>query len=180
LGGGVGLLVDTGSPGNLQGSEFRQMAEAEAIAAGRGPVVYTPLQTNLGVGGVGKGTQTATHKATIPIGIDGEIDGRFSAPELPSSGCPGLLGRRSLKDHRTLIDCYNNRMYCIGPGGYKIHLSPGSRIHGLSESPAGHMMLPCSRFPATRTPPVPSASFNVEQQDSTEATQSRETPPSRI
>ena len=54
LGGGVGLLVDTGSPGNLQGSEFRQMAEAEAIAAGRGPAVYTPLQTNLEVGGVGK------------------------------------------------------------------------------------------------------------------------------
>eukprot|EP00973_Karenia_brevis_P044642 6182743-Karenia_brevis.AAC.1 len=37
-------------------------------------------------------------------------------------------------------------MYQLGPGGYKIMLSPGTRTYELEESHAGHLMLPCSRF----------------------------------
>ena len=45
-------------------------------------------------------------------------------------------------EQRTLIDVYNNRMYTVGPGGYEIKLSPGSRVYDLSTSPSGHMILP--------------------------------------
>eukprot|EP00973_Karenia_brevis_P018152 2492520-Karenia_brevis.AAC.1 len=37
-------------------------------------------------------------------------------------------------------------MHQVGPGGYKILLSPGTRTYELEESHTGHLMLPCSRF----------------------------------
>ena len=51
-----------------------------------------------------------------------------------------------MKKLRTLIDTFTGKMYLVGPGGYEIHLSPGSEVHDLEESAAGHLMLPCSRF----------------------------------
>ena len=51
-----------------------------------------------------------------------------------------------MKKLRTLIDTFTGKMYLVGPGGYEIRLSPGSEVHSLEESPAGHLMLPCSRF----------------------------------
>ena len=47
---------------------------------------------------------------------------------------------------RCLLDCFNGQLYRIGPGGYQLHLSPGSVKYPLEESHAGHLMLPCSRF----------------------------------
>ena len=51
-----------------------------------------------------------------------------------------------MKKLRTLIDTFSGKMYLVGPGGYELRLSPGSEMHKLEESPAGHLMLPCSRF----------------------------------
>ena len=51
-----------------------------------------------------------------------------------------------MKKFRTLIDTFTGKMFLVGPGGYEIHLSPGSEVHELEESSAGHLMLPCSRF----------------------------------
>ena len=63
-----------------------------------------------------------------------------------SSSVPALLGRKSLRTQRSILDCYNNLMYTIGPGGYKLQLSPGSKEYKLEESHAGHLMLPCDEF----------------------------------
>ena len=70
----------------------------------------------------------------------------YTAPELPNAQTPALLGQRSMKKLRTLIDTFTGKMFLVGPGGYEIHLSPGSAVHELDESSAGHLMLPCSRF----------------------------------
>ena len=51
-----------------------------------------------------------------------------------------------MKKLRTLIDTFTGKMFLVGPGGYEIRLSPGSEVHSLEESPAGHLMLPCSRL----------------------------------
>ena len=51
-----------------------------------------------------------------------------------------------MKKLRSLIDTFTGKMYLVGPGGYEIHLSPGSEVHDIEESAAGHLMLPCSRF----------------------------------
>ena len=66
---------------------------------------------------------------------------------------PALLGQRSMKKLRTLIDTFTGKMFLVGPGGYEIRLSPGSEVHSLEESPAGHLMLPCSRFGSQATKP---------------------------
>ena len=59
---------------------------------------------------------------------------------------PALLGQSVLRKQRVLLDCFNGRMLCVGPGGYPLHLSPGSQVHALERSPAGHLMLACSSF----------------------------------
>jgi len=82
----------------------------------------------------------------MEIGIDHERNGMYTAPELPNSRVPGLLGRRSVKMNRVLIDCFNNRFFTIGQGGYVLQLSPGSTTADLQESATGHLMLPCSNF----------------------------------
>ncbi|CAK0897272.1 unnamed protein product [Prorocentrum cordatum] len=40
----------------------------------------------------------------------------YEAPVLPNSSVPELLGRKSLRGQRALLDCFNNRLYRIGPG----------------------------------------------------------------
>ena len=59
---------------------------------------------------------------------------------------PALLGQKALRRQRVLLDCYNGKFFCIGPGGYKLQLSPGSQQHMLEESQAGHLMLSCAEF----------------------------------
>ncbi|CAK0838336.1 unnamed protein product [Prorocentrum cordatum] len=63
----------------------------------------------------------------------GGQDATYEAPVLPNSSAPALLGREALRDQRILLDCFNNRMYRIGPGGNSLQLSPGSAQYHLEE-----------------------------------------------
>ena len=142
---GAALLVDTGSPDNLCGDAFTKKVTEINLQVGRKPPEHVETPP-FRVGGVGNGTNTATKRVTTEIGIDHERNGMYTAPELPNSRVPGLLGRRSMKMNRVLIDCFNNRFFAIGQGGYVLKLSPGSTTADLQESEAGHLMLPCSNF----------------------------------
>ena len=51
-----------------------------------------------------------------------------------------------MHSQRALIDVYNKRMMWIGPGGYKITLSPGSKVLPLENAPSGHLLLPCTEW----------------------------------
>ena len=66
---------------------------------------------------------------------------------MPNSDIPGIIGQRSLRENRALLDCFNLRMYTIGPGEAVIELPPGSEMFKLEESRDGHLMLPCDIFP---------------------------------
>jgi len=143
---GEALLVDPGSPENLCGDEWSHRQQLAAQAAGRPTATYTELSRTLTVGGVGTGTQSATHAVRVHLGMPGGKEGTYEAPELPNSSTPALLGQKSLKRFRSLIDCYNKQLFHIGPGGYHLQLSPGSVQYQLEESHAGHLMLPCSEF----------------------------------
>ena len=66
---------------------------------------------------------------------------------MPQSDIPGIIGQRSLRENRVILDCYNLRMYTIGPGDAVIELPPGSEMYNLEESRDGHLMLPCDIFP---------------------------------
>jgi hypothetical protein len=143
---GCALLVDPGSPENLCGDQWSNEMQQAALAANRPPIKYSDLARPLEVGGIGSGTQSAYQSGLHAIGLPDGTDAMYESPILPKSGTPALLGQKSLKKMKGLLDCYNNRLYRVGPGGYKISLSPGSVTYPLEESHAGHLMLPCSRF----------------------------------
>ncbi|CAK0852886.1 unnamed protein product, partial [Prorocentrum cordatum] len=126
--GGEALLVDPGSPGNLTGDEWGNRMAARQQQAGRPPPVRTPLDRVLEVGGVGSGSQQATRAHRYQLALQGGQAATYEAPVLPNSSVPELLGRASLRDQRILLDCFNNRMYRIGPGGYSLQLSPDGSI----------------------------------------------------
>jgi hypothetical protein len=143
---GSALLVDPGSPNNLCGDQWSKEMQDAALAANRSPIKYQDLPRPLEMGGIGTGTQTAYQTGLHSIGLSDGTEAIFESPVLPNSGTPALLGQKSLKNMQAVLDCYNNKLYRIGPGGYEMKLSPGSVVYDLEESHSGHLMLPCSRF----------------------------------
>ena len=102
----------------------------------------------MSVGGVGKGRQEAQHGITCKLGVSGQ-PWVFQAPVLPESEVPALLGVRTLKKRRAVMDCFTGRLYVVGAGGYKMMLSPGSHEYKLHESHSGHWILPCTDWPGS-------------------------------
>ena len=117
---GEALLVDPGSPDNLCGDEWSERMNAEALRAGRPGAVWKPMPNPIEVGGIGTGTQKATHKRAHRLGLANGKEASYESPILPQSNTPALLGQRSLKTLRALIDCFTGRLYFIGPGRYQI------------------------------------------------------------
>ena len=158
---GTALLVDTGSPGNLVGSEWVEDHARELQRAGLPNPRYAQRAQPLTCNGVGTGSQTASHDVEVPIGLgNGRLDG-YRGPELPNSRTPALLGRNAMREKRCLVDTFSNKMFMVGPGGYEIKLSPGSEIYDLEDSQAGHQMLPCSQFRRGSRPTKESQTFLV-------------------
>ena len=143
---GTSLLVDTGSPGNIVSDGWSEDHAIELQRAGLPNPYYTERTTPMICFGIGHGTQEAGWDVNHPICLGTSRLDNYTAPELPNAKTPALLGQRSMKKLRTFIDTFTGKMFLVGPGGYEIRLSPGSEVHSLEESPAGHLMLPCSRF----------------------------------
>ena len=143
---GTSLLVDTGAPGNLAGSEWTEDHSRELWSADLPGPHYTKRDRPLTCTGVGKGQQEAVYEVEVPIALgSGRLDA-FRASELPDSATPALLGRLAMRAKRVLLDTYNGKFFMVGEGGYELKLSPGSEIYETEDSAAGHMMLPCSQF----------------------------------
>ena len=143
---GTSLLVDTGAPGNLAGSEWTADHSRELWSADLPAPHYVKRDQPLACSGVGKGKQEAWYDIEVPIALgSGRLDA-FHASELPDSATPALLGRLAMKKKRVLLDTFNGKFVMVGPGGYELKLSPGSEIYDTEDSRAGHMMLPCSQF----------------------------------
>ena len=151
---GCSLLIDTGSPTNHMSDSFREELTNACRKYGVTDPKFRRREKALRVGGVGSGTQTAELDAKFSLGINQRIQdtaypkfAEFAGPVLPNSDVPGIIGQSSLKANRVILDCFNLRMYTIGPGECSINLPPGSEIYDLVESGEGHLMLPCDMFP---------------------------------
>ena len=89
---GAALLIDTGSPGNLAGSEWSKEMAIECERAGVNGPQYAPRAAPLVCSGIGSGSQQTEGNVTHTISVgDGRL-GFFDAPELPDSKIPGLWG----------------------------------------------------------------------------------------
>ena len=142
---GEALLVDPGSPDNLVGDRWCQRQAAFCREAGRNPPQAEQIE-KFKVGGVGKHAQECDHKISTPIGLEDGTEGFYDAPVIRDSDVPALLGRKSLTRQRALIDTFSNKLYLVGHGGYRIQMSPGSKVYDLVRSDTGHLLLPCSEF----------------------------------
>ena len=147
-----GLLVDTGARDNLSGSDW--VARQKAIAQGFGlDVTYREMGTTLKVEGVGNGTNEARMIADVPIAMLDEI-GEFQTPVVENSGLPGLWGIESQHRKRVIVDTGGEACIFPGPQGFKIILSPGSKVARMERAISGHMMLPCSDFQKCGKKPI--------------------------
>ena len=103
---GTSLLVDTGSPGNITGTEWTEDHCRELSASGLQPPRYAQRARALTCSGVGTGSQQAEFDVEVPIALGNDrLDG-YRAPELPDSRTPALLGRNAMRAKRTLLDTF--------------------------------------------------------------------------
>ena len=144
---GTALLVDPGAHGDLTSDGWVSEYNLAAQQAGRPNAEIWQMKKPLEVGGVGKHSQRAHEEAHLNMGIQGQ-EMEYVAPMLRDSKIPGLLGIGSLRRMRALVDCWNDRLFLVGQGGYKLQLSPGSRNLELQQSNSGHLMLPCTDWPS--------------------------------
>ncbi|CAE7581720.1 RE1 [Symbiodinium sp. CCMP2592] len=144
--GRLGLLVDPGSYGNLVGELWLQSATAQTGKASEIQERSQPLQ----VGGVGKGAQMCINECRMPIALlreDGSAaTGSFSSPVVQMSGCPALLGLRTLQQNNAILDMRTNQLHFAASDKVTIALPPGSETFQLEAAASGHLLLPCSAF----------------------------------
>ena len=100
--------------------------------------------------GVGNGNQTCTHDCTLPIAIsrgnDTTVTGSFATPVVAESELPGLLGFKTMRNNRAVLDMVNLQLHFCGPAGINLTLPPGTESFQLEISPSGHLVLPCTNF----------------------------------
>ena len=157
--GSLGLLVDPGSYGNLCGEGWATEASEEAKKHGYS-VDVSNRETPLNVGGIGRGSQVCKKDVVLPAVIgrsDGSYQaGTFQAPVIEGSSAPALLGLKSLKEHRALLDVSSGMLHLCAPGEIQITLPPGSESLPLATAPTGHLLLPFqeyAKFNAASTTP---------------------------
>ena len=142
--GRIGLLVDPGSYGNLVGADWLR----EASARMQGTPSFKQRPSPLQVGGVGKGAQLCQSDCVMPIVLtrqDGSVtSGTFTSPVVSQSGCPALLGLKTLADNRAILDLGKNQLHFLGPGEPAMVLPPGSETFQLESAMSGHLLLPCT------------------------------------
>ena len=78
------------------------------------------LSLPISVRGVGTGESSAQTAVRYPGALE-DADGRihavtFEAPVVPLSDVPSILGRRSLAEHRAVLDMINMCLVLCGPG----------------------------------------------------------------
>ena len=143
----VGLLVDPGAHDNLVGANTMARMVEIAQQKGFGSLVR-PLATTMQVEGVGKGAQATDTATQVQIGIEGKL-GTYTAPTIPDSDLPPLLGLKTLRTYRAILDMSGPEAELIlpGPGGFELKLSPGSTRLPLTASASGHLILPVTNYP---------------------------------
>ncbi|CAE8673590.1 unnamed protein product, partial [Polarella glacialis] len=103
------------------------------------------LDRALGIEGVGRHAQECVEATALECAFSDGTVGTFTAPVVPNSAIPALLGLKSLRSKRAILDT-TGMLYLPGDGGFHIKLSPGSIALKLELTPSGHLLLPCSEY----------------------------------
>ena len=143
------LLADPGSVANLCGDKWAQECAKMALQHGLKPSQNKRTRP-LSVMGVGNGNQTCTHDCTLPIAMSRENDtavtGSSTTPVVANSELPGLLGLKTMRNNRAVLDMVNLQLHFCGPSDINLTMPPGTKSFQLEISPSGHLVLPCTNF----------------------------------
>eukprot|EP00435_Cladocopium_sp_Y103_P070385 s66_g35.t1 len=143
----VGLLVDPGAHDNLAGEATMRRLEQQLESR----AVMKRLDHPLSVSGVGKSSQQADRALSVEFQLSNTENNTtrcsYTAPVIPNSEFPPLLGLRSLQSKRAVLDTHGKLLILPGPGGLEIKCSPGSQILQLEASESGHLLLPMQPLP---------------------------------
>ena len=135
---------------------------AASVDAGRRPPRVRPHRME--VGGVGRGSvhteEAWEHDIALPTVQGTSEDATYDAPVVDSDTMPGLLGLKTQKRLKAIIDTDHYRMIVPGPGGVKIQCSPGTIVYQGYPTVSGHFMIPCTEFDR-RNLPTPSSRTTV-------------------
>jgi hypothetical protein len=148
------LLVDPGSKGNL-GGEATIRGHARAAQAAGQQYSATKRNVPLNVMGVGNGSQSCPYDCTTALGLqrtDGScVAATYTAPIVPGSDLPALLGLDALMAQRALLDLTSLQLHFIGPGNLQLDLPAGTDSFQLEVAPSGHLVLPCGNYSPIKT-----------------------------
>ena len=138
-----GLLVDLGARGNITGDVI--LSRIQARLPPDASVTFVPMKP-LTVEGVGKGSQECTSQAQVPLSLEDGSRAVYTAPVLPNSHVPALLGLETMKRQRTIIDVGAKKYVIPGPGDVHVSLPPQSKVYDLVDSSSGHLLLPIDNW----------------------------------
>ena len=145
--GQIGLLIDPGAHDNLAGETTMRQIESQLGVRCKLKALDMPLN----VSGVGKQSQEARTALSLPFGLSSGEDEvttcSYTAPIIPGSHLPPLLGLKSLSAKRALIDTSGRLLVLPGSGGVELKCSPGTQVHQLELSESGHLILPLLQPP---------------------------------
>jgi hypothetical protein len=77
---------------------------------------------------------------------DTTVIGNFTTPVVANSELPGLLGLKTMRNNRAVLDMVNLQLHFCGPSDINLTLPPGTKSFQLEISPSGHLVLPCTNF----------------------------------
>ena len=162
------IVVDPGAWTNLAG---QQWAERQATAARNAGLRSTrkSMTNPMAVRGVGQGTQSCTHVATLPIAIPNIIHPRsqpeegdgplvrgesvsfnFETPMVEGEGrdLPALLGLRSMSNHNAVLEMAPGRemLTLTATGSYTISWGSDAIHIPLERAPSGHLVFRTDAF----------------------------------
>ena len=145
--GQIGLLVDPGAHDNLAGETTMRRMEQQLESR----AIMKRLNQPLNVSGVGKHSQQADKALSVEFQLSNTDNDQtrcsYTAPIIPNSELPPLLGLRSLQAKRAVLDTHGKLLILPGPGGIEIRCSPGSHVLQLESSESGHLLLPMQPLP---------------------------------
>ena len=80
--------------------------------------------------------------------VDGRVvQGTFHTPTIKgASPLPALLGLKTLRERRAIIDFRGLTMTLCGPDDRPLEYPTGSDTFQLEQAPSGHCMLPCCEY----------------------------------
>ena len=146
------LLIDPGSVGNLCGSDWATEVAKAAARNGKTPS-YEKRAQPLDVSGVGKGSEKCVYDCKLPIALkqadtDQVTHGNVTIPTVKGSALPGLLGLKSMRENRAILDLVKMELHFLGPADYDLpkNLPPGTDTFKLEIAPSGHLVLPCCEY----------------------------------